>query len=187
LQQTTPTSLQEISEILGDKIEVLSLKDIDCHDEIPETADTLLGNAVMKAEYIYNKYNIDCFADDTGLEVDSLNGEPGVYSARYANPNGHDSMANMQKLLHKLYGMENRKAHFKTVICLILNGKQHIFEGIIQGRIGKEMKGNNGFGYDPIFIPEGYDKCFAELPSNIKNKISHRAKAIEKLIKFIKG
>ena len=179
--------LKEISGILGDKLEILSLKDIECDVDIPETADTLLGNAILKAEYINKNYSVDCFADDTGLEVEALNGEPGVYSARYANPNGHDSMANMQKLLQNLYGKENRKAQFKTVICLILDGKQHIFEGIVKGTISKELRGTGGFGYDPIFIPEGYDKSFAELGLDVKNKISHRAKAVEKLIRFLKG
>ncbi len=178
--------LNEISSILGDKIELLSLKDINCDVDIPETADTLEGNAILKAKYINENYSIDCFADDTGLEVEVLNGAPGVYSARYADGDGHDSLANMQKLLHNLYGKENRKAQFRTVICLIINGKEHIFEGIVKGSISKEKRGEGGFGYDPIFIPEGYDKSFAELGTDVKNKISHRAKAVEKLIHFLK-
>ncbi len=178
--------LNEISSILGDKIELLSLKDINCDVDIPETAETLEGNAILKAEYINKNYSIDCFADDTGLEVEALNGAPGVYSARYAGGDGHDSLANMQKLLYNLYGKENRKAQFRTVICLIINGKEHIFEGIVKGSISKEKRGEGGFGYDPIFIPEGYDKSFAELGTDIKNKISHRAKAVEKLIHFLK-
>lgn len=178
--------LSEMSSILGDKIELLSLKDINCDVDIPETADTLEGNAILKSEYIYNNYNINCFADDTGLEVEALNGEPGVYSARYADGESHDSMANMKKLLHKLENVENRSAQFRTVISLILDGKKYVFEGIVKGRISKERKGEKGFGYDPIFIPEGYDKSFAELGEDVKNKISHRAKAVEKLIDFLK-
>ena len=178
--------LSEMSSILGDKIELLSLKDINCDVDIPETADTLEGNAILKSEFIYNNYNFNCFADDTGLEVEALNGEPGVYSARYAEGESHDSMANMKKLLSKLENVENRSAQFRTVISLILDGKNYIFEGIVKGRISKERKGEKGFGYDPIFIPEGYDKSFAELGEDVKNKISHRAKAVEKLIDFLK-
>ncbi len=178
--------LSEMSSILGDKIELLSLKDINCDVDIPETADTLEGNAILKSEFIYNNYNINCFADDTGLEVEALNGEPGVYSARYAEGESHDSMANMKKLLSKLENVENRSAQFRTVISLILDGKKYVFEGIVKGRISKERKGDKGFGYDPIFIPEGYDKSFAELGEDVKNKISHRAKAVEKLIDFLK-
>ena len=177
--------LSEMSSILGDKIELLSLKDINCDVDIPETADTLEGNAILKSEFIYNNYNINCFADDTGLEVEALNGEPGVYSARYAEGESHDSMANMKKLLSKLENVENRSAQFRTVISLILDGKNYIFEGIVKGRISKERKGEKGFGYDPIFIPEGYDKSFAELGEDVKNKISHRARAVEKLIDFL--
>ena len=178
--------LSEMSSILGDKIELLSLKDINCDVDIPETADNLEGNAILKSEYIYNNYNINCFADDTGLEVEALNGEPGVYSARYADGESHDSMANMKKLLHKLENVENRSAQFRTVISLILDGKKYVFEGIVKGRISKERKGEKGFGYDPIFIPEGYENSFAELGEDVKNKISHRAKAVEKLIDFLK-
>ena len=178
--------LSEMSSILGDKIELLSLKDINCDVDIPETADTLEGNAILKSEFIYNNYNINCFADDTGLEVEALNGEPGVYSARYAEGESHDSMAIMKKLLSKLENVENRSAQFRTVISLILDGKKYVFEGIVKGRISKERKGDKGFGYDPIFIPEGYDKSFAELGEDVKNKISHRAKAVEKLIDFLK-
>ena len=177
--------LSEMSSILGDKIELLSLKDINCDVDIPETADTLEGNAILKSEFIYNNYNINCFADDTGLEVEALNGEPGVYSARYAEGESHDSMANMKKLLSKLENVENRNAQFRTVISLILDGKKYVFEGIVKGRISKERKGDKGFGYDPIFIPEGYDKSFAELGEDVKNKISHRARAVEKLIDFL--
>lgn len=177
--------LEEIASILGEKIELLSLKDIGCSADIPETADTLQGNAIQKAEYIYNQYGFDCFADDTGLEVESLNGAPGVFSARYAG-DGHNSEANMKKLLQNLQGVENRKAQFRTVICLILDGKQHLFEGICKGEIIKEKRGNAGFGYDPIFVPEEYEESFAQLGNAIKNKISHRAKAVEMLCKYLK-
>ena len=177
--------LEEISNILGEKIELLSLKDIGCHADIPETADTLEGNAMLKAEYIYQNYGVDCFADDTGLEVEALDGAPGVFSARYAG-DGHNSEANMQKLLQNLQGVANRKAQFRTAICLIMDGKRHLFEGICKGEIIKEKRGAAGFGYDPIFKPEGYEKTFAELGNDIKNKISHRAKAVEMLCKYLR-
>jgi len=176
--------LKEISAILGNKIELLSLKDIHCHANIPETADTLEGNALLKAQYIYEHYSIDCFADDTGLEVEALNGAPGVYSARYAENEGHDSEANMKRLLRELKNEENRKARFRTVIALILNGEVHKFEGIVKGHILHEKKGIAGFGYDPLFVPEGYTESFAELGEEIKNQISHRARAVQKLVKF---
>ena len=179
--------LDEISAILGEKVELLSLKDIHCDIDIPETSDTLEGNAMLKAEYIYEHYGLDCFADDTGLEVEALNGEPGVYSARYAGGEGHNSEANMQKLLQNMQGVQNRKAQFRTVICLITNGKKHLFEGVVKGEIIKEKRGDSGFGYDPIFMPEGYDKTFAELGNETKNKISHRALAVEKLCRFLKA
>ena len=177
--------LEEIASILGEKIELLSLKDIGCTADIPETADTLQGNAIQKAEYIHTHYGFDCFADDTGLEVEALDGAPGVFSARYAG-DGHNSEANMQKLLQNLQGVENRKAQFRTVICLILDGKQHLFEGICKGEIIKEKRGSAGFGYDPIFVPEGYNESFAQLGNAVKNKISHRAKAVEMLCKYLK-
>ena len=179
--------LDEISSILGEKVELLSLKDIHCHVDIPETADTLEGNAMLKAEYIYKNYGLDCFADDTGLEVEALNGAPGVYSARYAAGEGHNAEANMQKLLQNMQGVQNRKAQFRTAICLILDGKKHLFEGIVKGEIIKEKRGSSGFGYDPIFVPEGYTKTFAELGNETKNKISHRALAVEKLCRFLKA
>lgn len=179
--------LEEISAILGEKVELLSLKDINCHADIPETADTLEGNAMLKAEYIFENYGLDCFADDTGLEVEALNGAPGVYSARYAGGEGHNAEANMQKLLQNMQGAPNRKAQFRTAICLILDGKKHLFEGIVKGEIIKEKRGSSGFGYDPIFVPEGYTKTFAELGNETKNKISHRALAVEKLCRFLKG
>jgi len=179
--------LDEISSILGEKVELLSLKDIHCHVDIPETADTLEGNAMLKAEYIYKNYGLDCFADDTGLEVEALNGAPGVYSARYAGGEEHNAEANMQKLLQNMQGVQNRKAQFRTAICLILDGKKHLFEGIVKGEIIKEKRGSSGFGYDPIFVPEGYTKTFAELGNETKNKISHRALAVEKLCRFLKA
>lgn len=165
-------------------VEIVSLAEINCFDDIPETADTLEGNALQKAHYIQEKFGLNCFADDTGLEVEALNNAPGVYSARYAGP-GHDSEANMKKLLHEMEGMENRKARFRTVIALVWNGKTYTFDGIVNGTITTAKRGENGFGYDPIFIPEGYDKTFAELGDNIKNQISHRAKAVEKLDEFL--
>ena len=178
--------LKEIAAILGQEIELLSLKDIQCFADIPETADTLEGNARQKAMYIYENYGMDCFADDTGLEVEALGGAPGVFSARYAGE-GHDSEANMQKLLKELAGKENRKAQFRTVICLIRGGKEYLFEGIVKGEIIQEKRGGAGFGYDPIFVPEGYDLTFSELGDDVKNTISHRARAVEKLCQFLKG
>lgn len=165
-------------------VEIVSLAEINCFDDIPETADTLEGNALQKAHYIQEKFGLNCFADDTGLEVEALNNAPGVYSARYAGP-GHDSEANMKKLLHEMEGKENRKARFRTVIALVWNGKTYTFDGIVNGTITTTKRGENGFGYDPIFIPEGYDQTFAELGDNIKNQISHRAKAVEKLDEFL--
>ena len=179
--------LDEISAILGEKVELLSLKDIHCDIDIPETSDTLEGNAMLKAEYIYEHYGLDCFADDTGLEVEALNGEPGVYSARYAGGERHNAEANMQKLLQNMQGVQNRKAQFRTVICLITNGKKHLFEGVVKGEIIKEKRGDSGFGYDPIFMPQGYEQTFAELGNETKNKISHRALAVEKLCRFLKA
>ena len=178
--------LEEISAILGNEMELLSLKDIHCNADIPETADTLEGNARQKAMYIHENYGMNCFADDTGLEVEALNGAPGVFSARYAG-DGHDSEANMQKLLKELEGKENRKAQFRTAICLIMEGKEYLFEGIVKGHIIEEKRGGAGFGYDPIFVPEGYDQTFAELGNDVKNTISHRARAVEKLCTFLKG
>ncbi len=177
--------LEEVATILGDKVELLSLNDIGCQTDIPETAETLEGNALLKASYIFKNYHLDCFADDTGLEVEALNGAPGVYSARYAGGEGHNSQANMVKLLHELEGKENRKAQFRTAISLILDGKEYLFEGVIKGEIIKEKHGDSGFGYDPIFKPEGYNKTFAELGNEIKNKISHRALAVQKLYEFL--
>ena len=179
--------LEEVSSIMGDQVELLSLNDIGCQTDIPETAETLEGNALLKSSYIYKNYHLDCFADDTGLEVEALNGAPGVYSARYAGGEGHDAQANMLKLLHELEGKENRKAQFRTAISLILDGKEYLFEGVIKGEIIKEKRGNSGFGYDPIFKPEGYDRTFAELGNDIKNQISHRALAVQKLCEFLQS
>ena len=183
--------VEEIMAIIGHSIEILSLKDIDCFDDIPEEQETLEGNAIQKAEYVYNKFHIDCFADDTGLEVEALNNKPGVYSARYSFsdfpniPAEKRAEANMQKLIHELSGKSNRKAAFRTIICLIENGKQFLFEGKVEGRIIDTPRGIKGFGYDPIFIPDGYSTTFAEMDMAEKNKISHRAKAIYNLGKYL--
>lgn len=176
--------LEEVKAIIGEKIEIFSLKDIGCETDIPETADTLEGNALQKARFVYEKYHKDCFADDTGLEVEALGGAPGVYSARYAGE-AHNSEANMRKLLQELEGVENRKARFRTVFALILNGKEHLFEGIVNGEIIKTRRGTSGFGYDPVFVPEGYAQTFAEMGDALKNQISHRALGVRKLCKFL--
>ena len=177
--------LEEVRAILGNRIEVLSLNDINCHDDIPETADTLEGNALIKARYIHDKFGVDCFADDTGLEVESLNGEPGVYSARYAGEECNPE-ANMYKLLQNLTGKNNRNALFRTVIALIIQGEEKLFNGIVKGTISNEKMGNAGFGYDPIFIPEGFSESFAQMTSDMKNSISHRYRATEELSKYLK-
>ena len=177
--------LSEIRQILGDRVEVLSLKDINCDVDIPETGMTLEANALQKAQYIYDHYHMDVFADDSGLEVDALHGAPGVYSARYAGGDGHDSEANMAKLLHELGENNNRRARFRTIIALIIQGQVHEFEGIVNGEIIRERRGGEGFGYDPIFQPEGYDQTFAELGVEVKNQISHRARATQKLVEFL--
>ena len=176
--------LEEMRAILGGKVELLSLADIDCHDDIPETADTLEGNALIKARYIYDKYGCSCFADDTGLEVDALGGEPGVYSARYAGEN-NDSEANMRKLLQNLTGKSERSAQFRTVIALIIEGEEFLFDGIVRGRISEERMGNAGFGYDPIFVPDGYEESFAQMAAEQKNAISHRSRAASALNDYL--
>ena len=185
--------LQEIREILDDQFEILSLTDIGCHEDIPETGNTLEANAHQKSEYVFDHYHIDCFADDTGLEVDALGGAPGVHSARYAEGTDHNSEANMAKLLRELGDNDNRKARFRTVISLIqmeggnpVCSREYQFEGVVEGRIDREKHGSEGFGYDPVFIPEGYDKSFAELGEEIKNQISHRARAVKKLAEWLK-
>lgn len=175
--------IKEIQLLLPKSIEVLSLSAIGCLEEIPETADTIEGNAILKANYVTQNYGYNCFADDTGLEVEALNGEPGVFSARYAGEQ-KDSNDNMDKLLLNLKEKTNRKANFKTVICLNLNGEQHLFTGIINGKIIEEKKGKNGFGYDPIFIADGYTKTFAELTLEEKATISHRGLAVKQLVEF---
>ena len=178
--------LEEVTAILGNKIELLSMKDINCHADIPETADTLEGNALLKARYIFENYQLDCFADDTGLEVESLGGAPGVYSARYADGQGHDSQANMNKLLKEMEEKNDRKARFRTIISLIEKGEERQFEGIVKGQITREKRGESGFGYDPIFQPDGYETTFAELGSDIKNRISHRARAVAALCDYLR-
>ena len=175
----------EVQQLLTDSIEIISLENIGCFEEIPETADTIEENAIMKANYVTQKYGYNCFADDTGLEVDALNGAPGVFSARYAGEQ-RSSDENMDKLLNALANTTNRKAHFKTIIALNLNGRQHLFTGIAKGEITLKKIGNQGFGYDPIFIPEGHTATFAQLSLEEKGLISHRGKATEQLINFLK-
>ena len=177
--------IKEIKHLIGNSIELLNLEDIGCFEEIPETADTIKGNAIQKAQYIYEKYGFNCFADDTGLEIEALNGEPGVYSARYAGEqkNAND---NMDKVLTKLNGENNRTAQFKTVMALIIDGELTCFEGVVEGQITTQKSGTEGFGYDPIFKPNGYEKTYSEMDLNEKNKISHRAIATKKLIHFLK-
>ena len=165
--------LEEVRDILGGSFRIASLKEIGCIDDIPETADTLEGNALQKARYVKDKFGYDCFADDTGLEVEALGGAPGVFSARYAGL-GHDSEANMRKLLKELEGKTNRQAQFRTVVALLLEGREYTFEGIVRGTILTERRGTAGFGYDPVFVPEGYAETFAEMGSEEKNRISHR-------------
>jgi XTP/dITP diphosphohydrolase len=176
--------LEEVRDILGNKFQLLSLKDINCLEDIPETADTLDGNALLKARYISQKYGYDCFADDTGLEVYALDNAPGVYSARYAGESKNPA-DNRQKILKELEGKEDYSARFRTVIALIIKGEEYFFEGIIEGKLIREEKGTGGFGYDSIFVPQGYNQTFAELGTEIKNTISHRAKAINQLKQFL--
>ncbi len=177
--------LDEVRAIVGDKVEVLSLNDIGCHDDIPETADTLQGNALIKARYIHEKFGVDCFADDTGLEVEALDGAPGVFSARYAGEEC-DSEANMQKLLQNLTGKSNRNAQFRTVIALIIKGEEKLFNGIVKGTITEEKRGDSGFGYDPVFVPEGFSESFAQMSGDMKNSISHRYRATLELSNYLK-
>ncbi|MCB2220826.1 MAG: non-canonical purine NTP diphosphatase [Bacteroidetes bacterium] len=178
--------LDEIRHILDSSIRIQSLTEIGCMEDIPETANTLEGNAQLKANYIHEKYNLDCFADDTGLEIEALGGKPGVFSARYAGP-GHNHQKNMDKVLVELGGEINRKAQFRTVIALILDGKKYSFEGIVEGKILTEKHGDKGFGYDPIFQPDGFNVSFAEMDLKDKNEISHRGKAVRKLVDFLKN
>jgi len=176
--------MDEVSAILDSRFKLISLKEIGCFDDIPETQDTIEGNAVQKARYVWEKFGLDCIGDDTGLEVEVLNGAPGVYSARYA---GEDCIAenNIQKLLKELDGVQNRKARFKTVAALIQDGQVHLFEGIINGRILTEKRGTDGFGYDPVFLPDGFEESFAEMAAEQKNTISHRALAFQAFAEFM--
>lgn len=179
--------LEEIRAMLGSDMEVLSLSDIDCHDDIPETADTLEGNALIKARWVKERYGFDCFADDTGLEVTALGGAPGVHTARYAYPDRHAPEANTQKLLSELDGATDRSAQFRTAIALILDGEEHLFEGVVKGFISTEKRGTEGFGYDPVFMPEDLGRTFAELGTEVKNRISHRARAVAQLVGFLRA
>lgn len=176
--------LGELRGIAGEEWNVVSLAEIGCHDDIPETADTLEGNALIKARWVKERYGYDCFADDTGLMVDALDGAPGVYSARYAGP-GHDSAANMKLLLERMADKDNRKAHFSTVIALVMDGEEHIFEGRVDGTIAREPSGCGGFGYDPVFVPENSGRTFSEMTGEEKNAISHRGRATRKLMDFL--
>ena len=175
--------IKEIQQLVPSTIQIVSLQDIGCTEDIPETADTIEGNAILKANYVTEKYGLNCFADDSGLEVDALNGEPGVYSSRYASEPKNDDN-NMNKLLLNLKDKTSRKANFKTVICLNINGEQHLFIGIVNGEIIDKKVGNNGFGYDPIFVADGYTKTFAELTMEEKSSISHRGLAVKQLVSF---
>lgn len=179
-----PNKIKEVQSLIPNNIELLSLKDIGCHEDIPETQDTIEGNAIQKAEYVKENYGYDCFADDTGLEVNALNGEPGVFSARYAGTQ-RNSQDNMNKLLQNLNEKTDRSAQFKTVIALHLNNEIRTFTGICKGKIIDQKRGKDGFGYDPIFVANGYDETFAEIPLEEKNKIGHRGKAIKKLMNYL--
>jgi XTP/dITP diphosphohydrolase len=176
--------LEEVRNILGNTCQILSLKDINCPDDIPETADTLEGNALLKTQFVKANYGFDCFSDDTGLEVSALNNAPGVYSARYAGES-KDPKANMCKVLKEMEGKSDYSARFRTVVSLIIDGEKYLFEGVVEGMLIREERGKAGFGYDPIFVPEGYTRTFAELGTDIKNTISHRAKAVNKLKLFL--
>lgn len=178
--------IKEIQLLVPNSIEIVSLKDIGCSEDIPETADTIEGNAILKANYVTKKYGFNCFADDSGLEIDDLNGEPGVYSARYAGEPKDDSK-NIDKVLENLKDKTNKKANFKTVICLNIDGEQHLFTGIVNGKIIENRVGDNGFGYDPIFVADGYSKTFAELSMEEKAAISHRGKAVKQLVDFLQN
>lgn len=181
-----PHKLKEVQHALGDRFTLVTLKAVGISDDIPEDHDTLQDNALQKARYVYSKTGQSCFADDTGLEVEALNWEPGVYSARYAG-NAKNSKENIQKLLSKLKGVENRRARFRTAIALILNGEEFLFEGVVWGKVIDQERGGDGFGYDPIFVPDGFTETFAEMPLLLKNQISHRGKAVEELCKFLKS
>lgn len=181
-----PNKAREVRELLGDEFDVRTLADIGCTEDIPETAPTLEGNAEQKAAYLLEHYNMDCFADDTGLEVTALNGEPGVRSARYAGDQ-RDTEANMSLVLNRLEGKTDRSARFRTVVCLKLEGETHFFEGSASGAIIQERTGDKGFGYDPVFLPDGADKTFAQMSTEEKNALSHRAKAVNALVQFLRN
>ena len=179
-----PNKIKEVKELLGNQFEIIGLKDIGCHEDIPETQPTIEGNALQKARYVVENYGVNCFAEDTGLEIESLNMEPGVFSARYAGPQ-RNSVDNMKLVLEKLKNHDNRNARFKTVVALIIDGEEFTFEGIVNGEISHEKTGDGGFGYDPIFLPEDQKISFAEMGSTEKNKISHRGRAVRKLIEWL--
>lgn len=176
--------LKEVQEVVGDSFQIESMRSLGINEDIPEDQQTLEGNALQKARFLYDRTGESCFADDTGLEVDALNGAPGVYSARYAGE-AKNSLDNMALLLKNMSGIQNRKARFRTVIALILDGKEYLFEGIVKGTIAEEPRGTAGFGYDPLFVPDGYSTTFAEMDSEAKNAISHRGRAVEKLAAFL--
>lgn len=176
--------LKEVQEVVGDSFQIESMRSLGINEDIPEDQLTLQGNALQKARFLYDRTGESCFADDTGLEVDALNGAPGVYSARYAGE-AKNSLDNMAQLLKNMSGIQNRKARFRTVIALILDGKEYLFEGIVNGTIAEEPRGTAGFGYDPLFVPDGYSTTFAEMDSEAKNAISHRGRAVEKLAAFL--
>ncbi len=176
--------VEELQALLGEKFQLQTLKEIGCFDEIPETTNTFDGNSLQKAMYVWERFRINCIADDSGLEVDALNGEPGVFSARYAGEHGNHEK-NITKLLQNLGGIEHRSAQFRSVITLIINGVANNFEGIIRGKITNERRGSQGFGYDPIFVPDGYDRTFAEMSMEEKNPISHRGLAVAQMIDFL--
>lgn len=178
--------LDEVRQVVGDKFTLVSLRECGIVEDIPENEPTLEGNALAKARYIYERTGADCFADDTGLEVDALGGEPGVRSARYAT-DGHDDEANKRLLLERLQGVENRAAQFRTAVALIMGGQEYLFEGIVRGQIATEQHGEGGFGYDPLFVPEGYDRTFAQMSAEEKNAISHRGRAVRKLAEFLQN
>ncbi len=177
--------IKEVGELIGDKFQITDLKSIGITEDIPETGDTLESNARLKARYVHIHTGLDAFADDTGLEIEALNGQPGVYTARYAGPEC-DSLLNMQKMLNVLEDEDNRRAKFRTVICLIMGDNEYLFEGVVKGHITRQMSGSEGFGYDPIFQPDGYKQTFAEMPIELKNSISHRGQAMNKLTDFLK-
>ena len=182
---SNPNKIKEANDLLPADLEVKGLKDIGCTEDVPETSPTIQGNALQKARYVFENYKVNCFSEDTGLEIDALNGEPGVYTARYAGE-ARDKEANMAKAIANLEGKSNRGAQFRTVIALIIDGEEHTFEGIARGTIAMQKQGTEGFGYDPIFIPEGFDRSFAQMTQAEKNEISHRGQAVRKLVKFLR-